>query len=271
MSTPRLSAMVICRNEAHRIRACLESLSFCEEIVVIDSGSTDGTQAIAVECGAQVIEHPWNGYGPQKEFGRQSARGEWLLNVDADEIVSHELRTEILDVVLRGGEPGVDAYAIPFRNRFRHVWVRTCGYYPDRHVRFFRRTKGQWSAAQVHEHVIVEGATARLDGHIDHESFESVGHFIEKSSRYAEVFAQTAYADGRRATLATIAFRTLWRFLKAFFLKRGFLEGTLGLTIAGLQAFEVFQRYVRLWERQRWPIVRAEANEARAHSSRRPT
>jgi glycosyltransferase involved in cell wall biosynthesis len=254
VASPRLTGMIVCKNEARRIGACLDSLAFCDEVLAIDSGSTDGTLDLLQARGVRVISRPWTSMNDQKEYGRSEARGEWLLNLDADEVASPELRGEILSVIERGGDPGTDAYAIPFRNFFRSVWVRRSGYYPDPHVRLVRRERVRWdSSVPVHDRVVVEGATGRLHGHIDHYSFESIGHFIEKSCAYASAFAAAAHRSGRRAGLATIAGHTLFRFFKAYVLKAGFLEGALGLTISGLQAYEVFQKYVRLWELGRFP------------------
>lgn len=251
---PRLTGLVVCKNEARRIAACLDSLDFCDERLAIDSGSTDGTLELLKSKDIRVISRAWQGMNDQKEYGRSEARGEWVLNLDADEVVTPELRAEILALIERGGDPGVDAYAIPFRNHFRRVWVRRSGYYPDPHVRLVRRDRARWDReVPVHDKVIVEGATGRLRHHIDHYSFESIGHFIEKSCSYAAAFAAAAHRSGRRAGLSTIAAHTLFRFFKAYVLKAGFLEGALGLTISGLQAYEVFQKYVRLWELGRFP------------------
>lgn len=252
--TPHLTGMIVCKDEARRIGACLDSLAFCDELVAIDSGSTDGTLELLAARGVRVISRPWTSMNDQKEYGRAESRGEWLLNLDADEVVSPELRAEILALVDRGGEDGVDAYAIRFRNHFRSVWVRRSGYYPDPHVRLVRRTRVEWDRnAPVHDHVLVKGATSFLRGHIDHFSFESVAHFLQKSCAYAAAFAVAEHRAGRKAGVATIALHTVFRFFKAYVLKAGFLEGALGLTISGLQAYEVFQKYVRLWELGRFP------------------
>jgi glycosyltransferase involved in cell wall biosynthesis len=242
----RLSGLVIAKDEAARIRACLDSLAFCDEIVLVDSGSTDGTRDIARAAGAQVVERPFTSYNEQKEHGRTLVRGRWVLNLDADEVASPELQDEIALVLESAGLAG---YRIPFRNHFRGVWVRRSGYYPDRHLRLFQRDLARWDPAYpVHERLLVDGAVGRLEGHIDHYSFESISDFLDKSCRYAARFAERAHADGRRAGLFTIGAHTAARFFKAFVLEGGFLEGSLGLTISGLQAYEVFQKYARLWE-----------------------
>jgi glycosyltransferase involved in cell wall biosynthesis len=242
--------MVIAKNEAKRIGACIDSLSFCDEVVVIDSGSTDGTLEIVRSKGAVLIERAWGGMNDQKDFGRAHAKGEWVLNLDADEVVSPELRDEIRRAIEQD-DPRIGAYRIPFRNYFRDAWVRRCGYYPDPHVRLVRRERAYWDKAiPAHDHVVVDGEIGSLAGHIDHFSFESMDHYLRKSAGYADAFARNALAQGRRSGPLTILVHTAFRFFKAYVLKGGFLEGSLGLTISGLQAIQAFQKYVRLWELQ---------------------
>jgi glycosyltransferase involved in cell wall biosynthesis len=243
----RLTGMVVCKNEAARIGACLDSLAFCDEILVIDSGSTDGTLDIIHNTRARLLERPFLSMNDQKEYGREMSQGTWVLNLDADEVVTHALQEEIGRVVSE--ERGFGAYRIPFRNHFRSVWVRRSGYYPDPHVRLVRRDRARWDReVPVHDVVRVDGPIGSLEGHIDHYSFDSIADFIAKSCDYADRFARRAFAEGRRAGWWTIGIHTLGRFLKAYVLKAGFLEGALGITISGLQAYEVFQKYVRLWE-----------------------
>ncbi len=244
--------MVICMNEAHRIDACLKSLSFCDEIVVIDSGSTDGTLDIVRAHGARLLERPFRSMNDQKDFGREAARGEWVLNIDADEVVSEPLQQEIREAI-RADSSEIAGYQIPFRNYFRSAWVRRCGYYPDPHTRLVKKERARWDKDfPSHDRVLLEGALGDLRGHIDHYSFDSIEDFVQKSCRYAGGFAQKAYKNGRRASAWTIAVHTFARFFKAYVLKAGFLEGALGLTISGLQAYEAFQKYVRLWELSRF-------------------
>jgi glycosyltransferase involved in cell wall biosynthesis len=262
----KLTGLVVCQDEVERIAACLDSLAFCDEIVVVDSGSTDGTLEIVRKTRARLIERAFTSYNDQKEHGRIAARGDWLINIDADEVVSPELAAEALRVIADPNNSCV-AFEIPFRNHFRSIWVRRCGYYPDRHVRLMRRDRARWDPeTPVHEKVLVEGPIGRLREHVDHYSFDSIDDFVAKSSRYAAIFAAKAYADGRRAGPWTIAAHTAARFLKAYVLKAGFLEGSVGLMVAGLQTYEVFQKYVRLWELGRFP-PRGLQDSARAIAS----
>jgi len=250
----RLSGMVICQDEAERIGACLDSLAFCDEVVVVDSGSTDGTLDIVRSKGAQLFQNPWAGMNGQKDFARQKARGRWVLNVDADEVVSPELAQEVRAIADADADAdGPVAYKMPFRNYFRDAWVRHCGYYPDPHIRFVRADVCRWDAAvPAHDKVLVEGDVGELRGHVDHFSFSSIDDFLSKSRRYSSAFALTAYKKGRRSSGGTVLVHTATRFFKAYVLKAGFLDGTLGLVVSGLQAYEVFQKYVRLWELSRF-------------------
>ena len=192
-ASPALTGLVIAKDEEARIDACLRSLSFCDELLVIDSGSTDGTVAIAERAGARVIERAFVGQNDQKEFGRTRATGAWVLNLDADEVASPELAEEARAIAEGSGPSDVDAYAVPFRNYFRQSWVRRCGYYPDPHVRLVRRERVRWDLrAPVHDRVLVEGKTGRVHGHVDHYSFRSLDHFLAKSARYADGFARAA-------------------------------------------------------------------------------
>ena len=243
--------MVIAQDEESRIAACLDALDFCDERLVVDGGSTDRTRDKAVEVGARVIERPFATWNDQKEFGRRACRGEWVLNVDADEIVHPQLAAQVR-AVADDPEMRHAAYRVTFRNYFREEWVWTCGYFPDRHVRLVRRTAAHWDLSAVHDRVVVDGSTGVLRGHIDHYSFRSLDHFLDKSRRYATASATARHARGQRVSGFTILGRTAFRFVRAYLFQRGFLQGRLGLVIAGLQAQEVFQKYARQWELERF-------------------
>ncbi len=245
-----VSGLVITLNEEERLAACLASLAFCDELVVVDSGSTDNTLKIAKAAGARIIERPFVGMNDQKDFGRRQCTLPWVFNLDADEVASPELISQIEALLQRPESEAAAGYEIPFRNHFADRWVRGCGYYPDRHVRLVQRERAIWNAEELaHDRVEFDGRPGRLTGHIDHYSFDSVQDFLRKSERYAEFFAQRAVAEGRSAGPLTIATHSGWRFFRSFVLQAGFRDGSLGLVISGLQAYEVFQKYARLWER----------------------
>jgi glycosyltransferase involved in cell wall biosynthesis len=249
---PLLSGMVICLNEERRIGACLSSLAFCDEVVVIDSGSRDRTVALVEASGARLFTRPFVSWNDQKDFGRRQCRGRWVLNVDADEVVSAELAQEIRQAIAAAPEE-VAGYAIPFRNHLRDRWLRGAGFYPDPHLRLIRRERGRWDDSAVHDRVRVEGMVRSLRGHIDHYSFESIADYLEKSNIYAEAFARDAFGRGRRTTAIGILFHAFGRFLKMYLLRGGIRFGRIGVIMAGLQAAATFQKYARLWELEQFP------------------
>lgn len=250
--------MVICLNEAERIGRCLETLSFCDEVVVIDSGSTDGTLDIVRASGAKLIERPFVSWNDQKDFGRSQCAGDWVLNIDADEEVTAELRDEITRT-LTSAPDSIAAYRMPFRNHLRDAWIKSCGFYPDRHVRLVRRERAHWDTNAVHDRVFPDGDIGTLQGHIDHYSFASIADYVEKSCIYAEAFARDGLARGKTVGLWTIFIHTFGRLVKSLLLQGGLLDGMLGWTMAGLQTAGTFQKYARLWEMQRFASARPDA------------
>jgi hypothetical protein len=221
-----LSAVVITRNEECAIGACLDSLAWCQEIVVVDSGSTDRTREIAVERGAKVIEHEWEGYGRQKNFAARQATNDWVLCIDADEIVSPELRASIGKAL---AAPAFRAYEMARCNRFMGVWLRHGEGYPDWILRLFDRRVANWSEDPVHEKVLMQTEVGRLDGDLLHESAETLHSYLEKQNRYTSLQAEALYRSGVRPSLFKLVFSPLARFLKFYLLRRGFLDGVPGL------------------------------------------
>ena len=194
-SFPRLGAFLIAHNEEAKIAEAIQSLSFCDDVVVIDSESTDQTRVVAERAGARVIVHAFSGFGAQKEFGRSQVRGDWVINLDADERLSLALREEL--VALLATDPDHVAYSVPFRNRFRGRWLRHGGYSPDRHVRIFKKNCASFVPREkVHESLHVRGSVGILSGHIDHYTYDSVAHFLEKSAAYGRLFADQHLHSG---------------------------------------------------------------------------
>jgi glycosyltransferase involved in cell wall biosynthesis len=243
------SAVVITRNEESRLRVCLASLAWADEIVVVDAESTDRTVEVAREFTERVLVRPWPGFAAQKNFAAEQARGAWILSVDADEEVSADLREEIRRVV---GQPSAAAgYAVPRRNIFWGRWIRHGGLYPDWQVRLFRRGQGRFVERAVHESVEVNGEVQRLSGPLIHRSYESVGQFLERAHRYSSLAADDLVAGGARPGALPLILRPLGRFLAMYVARRGFLDGTPGLLLAGLYAYYVFIRSAKVWERTR--------------------
>jgi len=246
----RLSATVLAQDEAERIGGCIESLRFCDEVLVVDGGSRDGTRELAARLGARVVERPFDDFARQHEFARAEARGEWVLSIDADERASPELAARAPSALAGGAA----AYALPFKNHFRGVWLRHGGLWPDRHVRLFRRSSCRYDPGRpVHEKLLVTGVTAPLDAAILHYTWGSLAQCVAKMERYGEQSARALHAQGRRAGAWDVAARPLWRFVRAYLLRAGFLDGAAGAAMAWARAYEAWVRYARLWELSRFP------------------
>src|SRR5262252_4686053 len=205
-----LSVAIITRNAASQLESCLASVAFAEEIVVVDSGSTDGTTELAARHGARVIKKEWLGFGPQKQFAVETARHDWVLCLDADERLTDELRGSIV-AELRA--PRGFVYAMPRRNRFLGRWLRHGEGYPDWSVRLFHRAHARWSDDAVHEKVVTSVAVLRLRGDLLHDSAETLEKYLDKQNRYTSLQAQTLRAAGRRATIAHLALAPIFRFV----------------------------------------------------------
>jgi glycosyltransferase involved in cell wall biosynthesis len=245
-----LSATVLALDEEGQLPDCLRSLSFCDEVLVIDGGSRDRTREVAAQLGARVLERPFDDFARQHEFAREQARGEWILSIDADERASPELAAAAPVAV---STAAAAAFALPFKNHFRGVWLRRGGFYPDRHVRLFRRDACRYDLARpVHEKLIVQGRTARLDAPVLHFTYRSLAHCLMKMERYGEAAAQALYASGRRAGALDVALRPLWRLVRALLLRGGLFDGAAGAAMAWARAYEAYVRYARLWELSRF-------------------
>ena len=242
----RLSACIITFNEADRIEDCIRSVAFCDEVIVVDSHSTDATRGLAAALGARVIERDWPGYGEQKQFAIDGAANDWVLCLDADERVSLELRTEI-EALRNGGFRGHNGWLVPRLMDFfgRFLWHGNA--YPDRLTRLFDRRCGGWNGRSIHENTVVEGPLGRLKGHLLHYSYRSLDDHEARMARYAELMARAMSEDGRRGSLFSVLFNPAWRFLRGYVLRLGFLDGWRGLAFALVEAGYVRQKYLRLY------------------------
>ena len=248
MTRATLTVVVVTLNEEERIRECLDSVAWADEVVVVDAESQDKTAAIAREATDQVIVRPWPGFAAQKNFGLEQASGEWILSLDADETVSPALRAEITAVLERGGAAA--GYAVPRRNVFWGRWVRHGGLYPDWQIRLFRRGKGRFIDRAVHESVTIEGDVARLSGHLEHRSYRDVGDFLARADRYTSLAADEWVAAGRPSRpLMDMVARPAGRFLSMYVARAGFLDGWRGFLLATLYAYYVLMRSAKIWER----------------------
>ncbi|HXS28130.1 MAG TPA: glycosyltransferase family 2 protein [Steroidobacteraceae bacterium] len=243
---PGLSAAIITYNEADRIQACLRSVAFCDEIVVVDSHSSDGTQELAAALGARIIERDFPGFRSQKDFAVASCSNDWVLCLDADERVSEELRKEI-ERLREGGFAGHAGWSIPRITEYFGRFLRHGNAYPDRLVRLYDRRRGGWVGREIHENTRIEGRAGRLKGHLLHYSYRSLTDHEQRMQRYAQLMAESMHASGRRGSLAGALFHSGWRFVRGYLLRLGFLDGWRGLVFALVEAQYVRQKYVKLY------------------------
>jgi glycosyltransferase involved in cell wall biosynthesis len=241
----KLSVIIITRNEADNIQACLDSVRFANQWIIVDSGSTDGTQAIARAAGATVIETAdWPGFGPQKNRALQAADGEWILSLDADERIPADLQQEILVAM---ANPAHAAWAVPRLSSFCGHFIRHAGWYPDYIVRLFRRNAARFSDDLVHEQVVVtHGSIGKLRQHIVHYSYRDDTAYLRKLEQYSSLGAQQAYAAGKRGGLANALLHALSAFLRSYLFKRGVLDGRAGLMVAISTAESTYHKYFKL-------------------------
>ena len=242
-----LSVAIITLNAASQLAACLQSVRFADEVVVVDSGSTDGTPALAERLGARVIQHDWLGFGPQKQFAVDAAHHDWVLCLDADERVSPELQAAI-EIALKS--PSTAAFRFPRCNRFLGRYLRHGEGYPDWSLRLFDRRQACWSNDAVHEKVETNGRVEDLTGDLLHDSAESLAAYLTKQSRYTTLAAEMALAAGKRASVGRIAFSPLVRFIKFYFIRQGFRDGLPGLIHIAIGCFNSFMKYSKMLERQ---------------------
>lgn len=248
---PRLSVAIITKNEAHRIERCLRSVAFADEIVLFDSGSTDGTPEMARRLGARVTETDWPGFGPQKNRALAACRGEWVLSIDADEEVDDRLRAAILEVLQcssavrdEGPEHPV-GYWLTRSSFFCGQRIRHGDWRNDRVLRLFRRTRARFTDDPVHERVDCPPPHGRLAGVLRHDSVDSVADMREKTVRYAELGAARLRATGRRSGPLGAGLHAGWTFVRGYLLRGGFLDGRAGFTIARLNALGTWLKYRR--------------------------
>lgn len=243
-----LSVTVITRNEAANIEACLRSVAFADEQIVLDHGSSDDTVARARALGARVLESAdWPGFGAQKNRALDAASGDWLLSIDADERVSDELARSIRTVVAAAPAAGAAAYLLSRRSSFCGQWMRASGWYPDRVLRLFPRTRARFSDDRVHERVLWGGALATLPGTLWHDSMPDLEAALDKMNRYSSGRAQDLLARGSSGGLGRAIGHGVWAFARTYLWKRGFLDGRLGFVLAVLNAETSYYRYLKMW------------------------
>lgn len=259
-----LSVIIITKNESAHIADCLDSVAFADEIIVVDSGSTDGTGDIARAKGAKVtVTHDWPGFGPQKNRALDLATCEWVLSVDADERVTGELAQAIQGALAR---PRADGYRIARLSNFCGRWIRHSGWWPDHVLRLFRRDSGRFTDAAVHESVVCKGRVDTLDGHFLHYPYPNLEALLAKINRYSSEAAAMMHAKGRTVGVAGVVGHSVWTFVRIYVVRRGFLDGVEGFILAATGAAGSFFRYGKLMLLCRAKPESARDDETRAAS-----
>jgi glycosyltransferase involved in cell wall biosynthesis len=239
-----LSVTVIALNQEANIGPCLDSAGFADEIVVVDTGSTDRTVELARAYTDRVVAAPWQGFARTKNFALDQARGEWVFSLDTDERVPPALKEEILAVVRADGP--LNGYRVPRKNYFGGRWVRRLGWYPDYTLRLFRRNRGRFRDREVHEEVEVAGPVGNLQTPLEHYSYRDLAEYAARQERYARLAAREMARRGRRPFPGELVWRPALTFLNLFFLKGGFLEGALGLSLSRQSSRYNFLKYYYL-------------------------
>jgi (heptosyl)LPS beta-1,4-glucosyltransferase len=245
---PTLSVIIITKNEANNIRRALDSVKFADEIIINDSGSTDGTVEIASEYGCRIIRSEFKGFGQAKQTALDAAKSDWVLSLDADEEVDQSLATAIAQALKNTEFSG---FYLNRKSHFLGRWMLHSGWYPDYLPRLFRRGRGRFTSDSVHERIEIEGTVGKLEGHLLHYTDPDVEHYLQKLSRYTTLSAETLHGRGRRFKAFDVVFKPPATFVKMYVLKSGFRDGIQGLLLALFSSFHVLCKYAKLWERQR--------------------
>ena len=241
---PRISATIIACNEARNLARALRSLACADEIVLVDSGSTDQTPAIAASLGARVIQQPWLGYAAQKNIATDHAQFDWILSLDADEELDAAARAAILS--WKGSQPAADGYRFARRARYLGRWILHSGWYPDYKVRLFNRRKAGWQGKYVHESVVVNGRVATMPGEILHYTCDTLEEHLQRIELYTGLAAQEMRERGETLNLLQRWFDPLWVFIHTYFLRLGVLDGHQGFLIASMAARYVRRKYAKV-------------------------
>ncbi len=241
-----LSIIIITKNEAHHIASCLDSVaSWADEIIILDSGSTDETVSICEKYTPHVYETDWPGYGPQKQRALEKATGKWIFSIDADETVSQQLENEIKQAIKSTKYVG---YQIPRLSKFCGKEIHHSGWWPDYTIRLFRKKSGNFSLAPVHEKVDVEGPVGKLKTPLLHDTYESLEEAISKMNHYSSLSAKMLFDQGKKSSLGKALAKSVWTFIRIYFVKAGFLDGKHGLMLAILNTEGTYYKYIKLLE-----------------------
>jgi glycosyltransferase involved in cell wall biosynthesis len=244
----KLSVIVITNNEEKNLPRMLASVSFADEFIVNDSGSADRTLEFAKLHDCRIIHSEFVGFGAAKQAALETATNDWVLSIDADEEVDEELKNAIVAAIETND---FDGFLIKRKSQFLGRWILHSGWYPDRIIRLFRRSKGRFTGDSVHERVEVDGRIGRLEGHLLHYTDPDIEHYLNKLNRYTTLSAGILQNQGRRFRVSNVIVKPPATFIKMYFLKSGYRDGIPGLLLALLSSFHVLCKYAKLWERQK--------------------
>jgi len=249
----QISATIVAFNEERNIARAIRSLGLghgcVDEIIVVDSGSTDRTREIAASLGARVVEEPWRGYAAQKNFSASIAANDWILSIDADEELTPALAAEIS--ALKNQPSGFDGWTMPRLARYLGRWIRYSGWYPDRKLRLYHRESGAWQGDYVHESVQVNGKVGQLKGDLLHFTCDSLSQHLSTIDTYTSLAAKALIASGKPVPIRRLVADPPWTFVRSYIIQRGFLDGAQGLVIASMASFYTFMKYAKAREMAR--------------------
>lgn len=241
----KISVIIITYNESENIRECLETVKWADEIIIIDSGSTDDTFTAAGKYTDNIFVYPDLSYGAKRNIGFEKASSDWILWIDTDERVTNELKDEILSIIKH---PRYDAYMINRKSFFLNKFIKHCGWYPDYTLRLFKKSPGlRFNTVRVHEKIVYDGKSGKLHNNIIHYTDTTLQHYLTKMNNYTTLSAMDLFDSGKRAGIFDIIFRPVFTFIKMYFLKAGFLDGFTGLELCIYSSFHVLTKYSKLY------------------------
>lgn len=251
---PKLTVTIITLNEAEHIGAAIESAAWADQVLVVDSGSSDATVEIARAKGATLLTRGWSGYVDQKNFAAEAAAHDWIFSLDADERIPPPLADEIRRLLAQ--EPAKRCYRVPRVTFHLGRWIRTTDFYPDYQTRLYDRRAGHWRGKYVHESVTVDSGVGALTSELEHYSYRDLADQVSRINLYSTLAARQMHEAERHTTAIEVLMHPPAAFLRNYVLRRGFLDGTVGLVVSAMNAYSVFLKFAKLWELQRTPNLR---------------
>ena len=234
---------MICYNAEKTIEKALSSIDWADEIIVVDSFSTDRTLEICKKFDVNLFQKEWQGYGEQRRWSVKQAKYDWIFVIDSDEEVSNDLRKELL--IIKDEKTNSDVYSMSWKVYYMHRWIMHSGWYPNYKERLFNKNKASWNENELHEKLNYDGVAMKLKGDLYHYTYSDIEDQVEKLNNYSSIAAEDLYAKGLKPSLIRAIISAIWRFLKIYFLKAGFLDGAAGFIIGVMESYYVMLRYFK--------------------------